>query len=273
MNFNRRKLAKIVFSDELLSSGTVFQHNIEDLMHELPEETRIISINIDPMKHTSYMVIQNEIFKELREMEEIPEIIPKFYKEYDEDGISAWDECEIDLSGIIKESEENTPEDRVQFYMDECGSLDGKFIGSSSIIKSATGEMIVASTPSGDSSWYDEFLDRYRSAVEHQAMFGSSYMMLPEIKTKQAAEPLTVEKLQEAKNLIDNVQDFTYTSPEGSVYEVQGKVYKVNLDELKQMYPKTNEGTSESICNHSWKPYNGLFESYHYCELCDQKKK
>lgn len=35
----------------------------------------------------------------------------------------------------------------------------------------------------------------------------------------------------------------------------------INLNDIKT-----------SGCNHKWKTYQGLFENYEYCEICDEKK-
>lgn len=41
---------------------------------------------------------------------------------------------------------------------------------------------------------------------------------------------------------------------------------------IREYFAKVPEPTISS-CNHNWKPYAGLIETYQYCSICDEKKK
>lgn len=249
-----KQRAVILQIPNILFIGDMECGEFADLLNDLPEGTTMIGIREDLPTNSTLISIQNDRFIETEECQHLPRVRVSQQFEQNDDGGKAY--LYWDLDPVMEKETEQTELTEVLYPK---GISTAPFY-KHCFINSQPLESIdrLAFAHSTICHLTQEVLDQVVESLSKKDIYIFNQSFVPD----ESLSTLQKEFNQLSSQMLEN-------------QAILGQsVVKVTLDEnnnWKTEYPGEFVGPVQPTCEHEWKQYVGLTESYNYCNKCDLK--
>ena len=247
------RLARIVFRNEILKEGLNPEH-LEDLFAEIPKEVKVIGFAQDYCRNLLQVTLECDKFKEVRECDMLPELVPVFT----EDEECEFD-CDIDFSEVLEDGYEHGYDEGRAVFKHKG------YYGSSEVVFD---EVVDIERRLG---WQTDMIDASRYYLNNGKLIIAS--------TPRAGKNIFYKMWQESLEKDIHIPEYLGIdeSEKGDWTEVREFYHKETNPfaeaMVKPLIEKTQELlTEENNCNHEMVSVQGIYKKHTYCKKCGKKE-